>query len=32
MGAITDAAAARADAIALLWDQPVSARRGPKRA
>ena len=32
MGADTDAAAAQAGAIALLWDQPVSARRGPKPA
>lgn len=32
MGASTDAAAAQAGAIALLWDQPVSARRGPKPA
>ena len=30
MGADTDAAAAQAGAIALLWDKPVSARRGPK--
>ena len=32
MGANTETAAAQAGAIALLWDQSVSARRGPKPA
>jgi len=32
MGAATDAAAAQAGAIALLWDRPAAPRRGPKPA
>jgi len=32
MGAATDAAAAQAGAIALLWDRPATPRRGPKPA
>lgn len=32
MGATMDAGAAQAGAIALLWDRPASARRGPKPA